>query len=218
MQGRGILMARIRTLKPEFWHDEDMALLSAETRLLAIGLLNLADDEGYFKAHPSLIRGAIFPFTEGSLNIHGMLTELSSVCYVRLFEGSDGKQYGQVTNFTKHQKVNRPTPSKIKEKDRLTDDSLNAHGALIDGKERKGKELRADESAFGFVGETIRLNTKDFESCLAQYKNLDIHSQLSQLDLELKGKKNWFVEMHSKLNYRNNNPAHHSSARAKRYI
>ena len=38
-------MARIRTIKPEFWRDEDLSGLPAETALLAIGLLNHADDE-----------------------------------------------------------------------------------------------------------------------------------------------------------------------------
>nr|MBF6067360.1 primosomal protein [Klebsiella pneumoniae] len=38
-------MARIRTIKPEFWTDEDMAEVSEPACLLAIGLLNYADDE-----------------------------------------------------------------------------------------------------------------------------------------------------------------------------
>ncbi|HBS0572930.1 TPA: DnaT-like ssDNA-binding domain-containing protein, partial [Klebsiella pneumoniae] len=48
-------MARIRTIKPEFWTDEDMAEVSEPACLLAIGLLNYADDEGYFNANPKLI-------------------------------------------------------------------------------------------------------------------------------------------------------------------
>jgi len=204
-------MARIRTIKPEFWYDEDIASLPAETRLLAIGLLNVADDEGYFKAHPALIRGQIFPFHEDSLNIHGMLTELSGVGYLRLFEGLDGKLYGHVKNFGKHQKVNRPSPSKIKEKDMLTEGSVSAHGGLTHGREGKGKEQAHEcASGYAFQGDTIRITEADFSKMQARYPNLDLAYQLSQLDLELRGKKNWFVELNSKLNYRNTQPAHQS--------
>lgn len=146
-------MARIRTIKPEFWQDEDIAMLEPETKLLAIGLLNMADDEGFFKSHPALVKAAIFPFTEHSLNIHGMLKQLENIGYLVLFDGSDGKQYGEIVNFTKHQKVSRPSPSKIKAFKVFTESSLNAHGELSDGKEQgtgnreQGMEcLAGDES------------------------------------------------------------------------
>lgn len=104
---------RIRTVKPEFWQDEEISDLPAETALLAIGLLNYADDEGYFKFHPKLIEASIFPLRELSLSIHGMLSELSNMGFITLHEGSDGKKYGHISNFLKHQRVNRPAPSKI---------------------------------------------------------------------------------------------------------
>lgn len=146
-------MARIRTIKPEFWTDEDLAEVSEPSLLLAIGLLNHADDEGYFRANPALVKAAIFPIREPSLSIHGMLTELSNAGYLRLFEGSDGKKYGLILNFTKHQKINRPSASKIKMLDIFTEDSVNTHGGLTPGKEQgtgKGKDktslsLRARE-------------------------------------------------------------------------
>lgn len=129
-------MARIRTIKPEFWQDEDLAELDSDTRLLAIGLLNHADDEGYFKAHQALIRATVFPFSESSVNIHGMLKRLENIQYLTLFEGSDGKQYGVIRNFKKHQKVNRPSPSKIKGFHVITENSVNDHEQLSAGKEQ----------------------------------------------------------------------------------
>ncbi|MEJ1357882.1 MAG: hypothetical protein RPU12_14790 [Candidatus Sedimenticola sp. (ex Thyasira tokunagai)] len=138
-------MARIRTIKPEFWQDEDLAELQDVVQLLAIGLLNHADDEGYFKAHSMLIKAVIFPLRVSSLNIQGMLTELSNIDYIRLFTGSDGKEYGLVTNFKKHQVVNRPTPSKIKELEDVTEGSLSAHGGLTAGREGKGRERNREQ-------------------------------------------------------------------------
>jgi len=127
---------RIRTVKPELWQDEDLAEVSEPTLILAIGLLNHADDEGYFRANPALIKAAIFPLREPSVSIHGMLTELSNIDYVRLFEGANGKQYGQICGFMRHQKINRPSPSKIKPLDDGTELSVNDHGELTHGREQ----------------------------------------------------------------------------------
>lgn len=129
---------RIRTIKPEFWQSEDLANVSDKAKLLAIGLLNIADDEGYLKSHQAIIKSQLFPFTEESLNIHGMLIELSNANYLTMLKGSDGKDYVCITNFNKHQKINRPSPSKIKASLEFTEHSLNDHGGLTIGKERKG--------------------------------------------------------------------------------
>ncbi len=133
-------MARIRTVKPDFWTDEDLATVCETARLVAIGLLNLADDEGYFNANPRLIECSLFPLTEPSVSIHECLKQLVDIGYIRLNEHSNGKTFGFITNFLKHQKVNRPTPSKIKDLFLCCEASLNTHGSLTVGKERKGKE------------------------------------------------------------------------------
>ena len=39
-------MARIRTIKPQFWDDLKIGRLSRDARLLYIGLWNFADDLG----------------------------------------------------------------------------------------------------------------------------------------------------------------------------
>ena len=141
----GKIMARIRTIKPEFWQDEELSSVSAETALLAIGLLNISDDSGYFKAHHGLIQAAIFPLRDTSVSAHEMLIELSNIDYIELFLGTDHKSYGLVNGFTQHQKINRPTPSKIKELYKLSDNSVSDHEQLTAGKERKGKERRGKE-------------------------------------------------------------------------
>tara|TARA_R110000851_G_scaffold120395_2_gene248741 strand:- start:1087 stop:1785 length:699 start_codon:yes stop_codon:yes gene_type:complete len=138
-------MARIRTIKPDFWLDEDLASLPDATKLLAIGLLNHSDDKGYFKANEMIVRAAIFPFSEPSLSIHGMLTELSNIGYIRINTGSDGKKYGWVVNFLKHQRINRPTPSVIECLVQFTEDSVRTHTQVTVGKEGKGRERKGKE-------------------------------------------------------------------------
>lgn len=156
-------MARIRTIKPEFWQDEDLAEVSEPTLILAAGLLNHSDDEGYFRAHPGLIKAAVFPLREPSMNIHGMLTELSNVGYIRLFEGADGKQYGQIINFTKHQRINRPSESKIRELEKFTEHSVKHHGGLTPGKEQgTGKGSTSDPSGSSRYPEEFELAWKQY--------------------------------------------------------
>lgn len=136
----GVDMARIRTIKPTFWTDEDMAEVSEAACLLAIGLLNYADDEGYFNANPKLIKAAVFPLREPSGSIPVLLQELSDCGYIRLFSTQNGKRFGLIINFTKHQVINKKTISKIKEMDLIPEDYGSDTGELPPGREGKGKE------------------------------------------------------------------------------
>jgi len=54
-------MARMRTIKLEFYTDEKICRLSHSERLLFIGMLNFADDNGVGQADPTLLRVAVFP-------------------------------------------------------------------------------------------------------------------------------------------------------------
>ncbi len=105
---------RIRTIKPEFWSSLDLAPLSEPALLLAAGLLNYADDEGYFVADKRLIRAALFPLREPSRPIGQCLAELVQIGYLNLSTGSDGRPYGRIVKFVQHQRINRPTPSKLR--------------------------------------------------------------------------------------------------------
>ena len=144
-------MPRIRTVKPEFWLNEDLAEQPSDTRLLALGLLNQADDEGYFKANPAILKGAIFPLSETSVSVQVMLTQLSKIGYIKIYNGSDSRQYGHVVNFVKHQVVNRPSASKIKQLINFSEESVNYHGEVTDHslEERKGKEQGKEEEGKG---------------------------------------------------------------------
>ena len=119
---------RIRTIKPEFWTDGKVSSLSYLARLLFIGLWNHADDDGRFKSDPRILKGFLFPVDDKTkvADIHGALTELSLSALVFLTE-IDGEQYGCCPNFKKHQKINRPTPSRLPE---VTESSVSPHGVF----------------------------------------------------------------------------------------
>lgn len=133
---------RIRTVKPEFWAHPVMSRLPYDTRILALGLLNLADDEGYFDADPDYIRGSVL-FREDSSNVRRMLDELSRSEWITLC-GTAERPIGRVVNFRKHQRVDRPQPSRLKQY-ALVEDSSNDRRALDDASTTeqgtgKGKE------------------------------------------------------------------------------
>ena len=147
------MMARIRTIKPEFWRDENLSNVSAEACLLAIGLLNHCDDEGYFNANPKLVESDVFPLRKLSVTTTVALRELSSIGYIRVFDGTDGKSYGHIVNFLKHQVINKKTPSKIKDLEKLQEDYGSDTVGLPTGKERKGKEVEHID-AYASLSET----------------------------------------------------------------
>lgn len=95
-------MARIRTLKPEFWTDEKIVELSPWARLLFIGLWNLCDDHGRMEYSPKRIKLQIFPADKIDVaKICGELREKSMI-QVYTVEGHD---YLEVFNFRKHQQI-----------------------------------------------------------------------------------------------------------------
>ncbi len=159
-------MARIRTIKPEFWRNRELSRLSEFTRLVAIAVLNLADDEGYFEADAMLVRGDVFPYEEDSRRTHGALTELCLVGYITINESKSKGEIGYISNFAKHQVINRPTPSKLKacfesaNKNTgavpLTEDSRRTHGALTEPavlEEEQGTGKRNREKEQGIIKE-----------------------------------------------------------------
>ncbi|MBS4051105.1 MAG: hypothetical protein KGZ69_07870 [Methylomonas sp.] len=145
-------MARIRTIKPEFWKNEDLSALPESTHILAAALLNYADDEGFFNANPALIKAECFPIREPSVSVPESLQHLSKIGFLQLGGGEDGKRYGKIVNFLDHQKISHPTPSKINEMEVLWEASVRPPGRLrnhsaLKGKERKGKEQGKESCA-----------------------------------------------------------------------
>lgn len=147
-------MARIRTIKPEFWVDDVMVELPPLTRLLFIGIWNFVDDEGYIEAKPKRIKMQVFPADsfapEDSLRA---LVETG-----RLIEcSSDQGPLLKVANWERHQRISHPTATKftnINELPRqngpssvsIPESSVNVpEPSALKGKEGKGTEGKGRE-------------------------------------------------------------------------
>lgn len=104
-------MPRIRTIKPEFWSDLAVAGLSHEARLLTIGLISFADDEGRFVASTTAIGGYVYPHDDlPHSRIRRWLDEVEAAGIIRLYSVKR-REYGAFPNWRKHQRINRPSPS-----------------------------------------------------------------------------------------------------------
>lgn len=105
---------RIRTIKPEFWAHPVMCKQTDSTKLLAIGLLNVADDDGYFFADARMIRNLIRPLDDDSRITTVSIRELSEIGYIELRNHDTHGQIGYIPSFLIHQVINKPKASKIK--------------------------------------------------------------------------------------------------------
>ncbi|MEV4424010.1 hypothetical protein AB0K23_01275 [Streptomyces sp. NPDC049602] len=103
-------MARIRSIKPEFFTSLTIADLELSTRLTFIGLWTYVDDNGVGLADPRLIRAAIWPLEEAPNILQRTREDLQSLHAARLvtlYEAS-GKALLAVSSWSEHQKVSHP--------------------------------------------------------------------------------------------------------------
>src|SRR3990172_2184332 len=105
-----IIMTR-RMLDSAIWANENFASLPPMARLLQIGIVSFADDQGRMKAHPVYLRSQIFPYDDmDAESITIWLTMLAAHETVVLYE-VDGKQYLQLVNWWKYQTPAFAAPS-----------------------------------------------------------------------------------------------------------
>lgn len=78
-------MARIRTVKPSFFLNEEIAALPMATRLLFIGLWTQADREGKLEDRPKRLKAEIFPYD--SVDVDKTLSCLQSAGFIERYGG-----------------------------------------------------------------------------------------------------------------------------------
>ena len=183
-------MARIRTIKPEFWTDGKTGTLSDRAKLLMIGLLNHCDDYGVIELDEAEWKAKIFPYDTRSLSeaIRAALMDelLPKGLIVLFYYGQDAatsKAYIHITNFDRHQRIDRPSPPMLKgwkrgdnpetfgereaddsatlsQPGKIGEDSASTQRALGDDSAQEGKEGRKGKERKG-VGLTQELRAKD---------------------------------------------------------
>jgi hypothetical protein len=108
------MIRRSRTIKPEFFTSADVRSLPVPARLTFIGLLLYVDDYGNESADAALVKAAIWPtdrhVSENVVREHlSLLAERGMVTFYEV----EGRSLLRVTNWDKHQRVDRPSRSNI---------------------------------------------------------------------------------------------------------
>lgn len=97
-------MSRIRSIKPEFFLDDEIAELDPLDRLLYIGLWTQADREGRLADRPKKLKAALLPFD--SRDVDKALARLAEAGFIVRYDG-----FIECINFTKHQCPNVREPA-----------------------------------------------------------------------------------------------------------
>lgn len=145
-------MARIRTIKPEFFTSETIASLPVAARLTFIGLWTQADDHGRLVDNSRIIKGALWPLDDDvtpadvSLHIH-MLVDAGMLERYEV----DGKRYLLILGWH-HQRINRKSeprhPAPPSQSTADSEPSLSPHAHRTeDGPQEQGTGNRESLSS-----------------------------------------------------------------------
>lgn len=95
-------------IDPSIWEDPGFNKLSSNARLLFIGMISNADDEGYIRADAGSLRRLIFGFDDvvSKYDVQSYIDELQSMASIHFYD-DDGEWYAHFTNWTKFQKLQR---------------------------------------------------------------------------------------------------------------
>jgi hypothetical protein len=128
-------MARIRTIKPEFFTSEDIVSRTPLARILYIALWCEADREGRMEWKPKTIKLRYLPGDDCDVSI--LAQELIDAEMLVLYQ-ADGVLYAAIPSFTKHQIINnREAPSKIPPR---VDHASHTRQTRVKAEGKEGKE------------------------------------------------------------------------------
>jgi hypothetical protein len=140
-------MARIRTVKPEFWTSAQVMECSRDARLLFIGIWNFCDDKGRMVYMPKTIKAQVLPGDDVTADFVARLVDELSANGLVLIYTVDGKEYLQVTGWH-HQKIDKPKESKLPPPPGESSATPRRTVATdLKGSEGKGEDQRAAASA-----------------------------------------------------------------------
>jgi hypothetical protein len=155
-------MPRIRTIKPDFFTDEDVAELAPLVRLLFIAMWTLADKAGRLKDKPSTIKARCLPFDK--LDVDDALLQLEGGRFIQRYE-VESIPYIQIRTWNDHQRPHHTEkPSVIPPCDNgyltvrqpsVTAHDPCAHIGMEKGKERNGEGERKGRAVARFVPPSV---------------------------------------------------------------
>ncbi|WP_189062251.1 hypothetical protein, partial [Longimycelium tulufanense] len=188
-------MARIRTVKPEFWSSPATEGMSPWARLLFIAMWNWADDHGRGSANPGELAGFAFPNDDlSSADIRRMLGEIRRGFGVKFYKVG-GRPFYAIPTWAKHQKIDKrsgakyPTPEDGDEWDPDPEHTADQHEQQASTESAEpppslrqgfgGNRLDTGRSSTEGPGELSRVNGNSVSGHqLANHRPPDIDRQL----------------------------------------
>jgi len=152
-------MARIRTIKPEFWEDEKVARLPFPCRLFYIATWNLADDNGVFRANPTMLKARIFPFDD-HLRLEIVKYWLKDLEEARMIVpiSHENESYYVIRTFKSHQKIDKRYGKPLIEDKvlkKLLDKALTDEEKVLNEAQRELPDKTATDKNGKFIPPTI---------------------------------------------------------------
>ena len=144
-RARGRPVSRIRTIKPDFFRDEDLARLPFEVRLFYAGLFCQADKEGRLEDRPERLKVEIMPYDTG-FNAEAALQTLAQPKrpggppFILRYEVG-GEKLIQIRTWTKHQR-----PHNTERESAFPPPPPSGNGREGKGREGKGAGTLANRS------------------------------------------------------------------------
>lgn len=124
-------MARIRTIKPEFWSSEQVMEIRPLARLLFIGLWNFCDDGGNHPLSPRTIKALVFPGDDITTEaVRELLGELEGTGLIHSYI-VQSKQYLHVSGW-KHQKIEKKNFKYPPVPELVVEQSSNGSGVVVE--------------------------------------------------------------------------------------
>ncbi|MFD6326068.1 hypothetical protein ACFWOL_25115 [Streptomyces sp. NPDC058442] len=108
-------MARIRTIKPEAFVSESLAAVPLTAERTFFGLLTQADDQGRHRDHAAIIAGQLWVLRpeHAPADVEKDLAQLADAGLICRYKGPDDKRYLHIVTWHEHQKINRPSKSRL---------------------------------------------------------------------------------------------------------
>ena len=172
-------MPRRRMIDPDFWNDSRVKRLSPTERLLFIGMVSYADDDGRLLADPAFLRSKIFPYDDFSLDdITSMRDHIVATNpNVQLYQ-HEGEEYLYFRKWPRYQKPAHPQPSKLPQPPELQESVQEEIQELIQEQDQPQtgiipSQVRSGQSSLGKdrLGQ-VRAVQEDFTEFLDNEKDL----------------------------------------------
>ena len=141
-----INMARIRTIKPNFWDDTKIGRISRDARLLYIGLWTFSDDIGVVIGDTIWLKSKIFPYDQIQVQqFEKWMNELVTNGFICLLSYKE-ERFIYLPNFTRHQVINKPNTKDLNIPKQLIDNSKEGIQSLITERSRNNTVAFTEQS------------------------------------------------------------------------